>query len=132
MTTVPAPPPYAPAASGQLGETRSIGKSILLAIVTLGIYCFYWTFKTHEEIKLRSGRGLGGGLGLVVYLLAGIATPFILAAEVKTMLEGDGRESRISAVTGCWILLPFAGPFIWFAKVQGQLNDYWRSLGATG
>ena len=132
MTTVPAPPPSAPAATGQIGETRSIGKSILLAFVTLGIYCLYWTYKTHEEIKLRSGQGLGGGIGLVLYIFVGIATPFIIAAEVKTMLEGDGRESRVSAVTGCWILLPLAGPFIWFAKVQGQLNDYWRSLGATG
>ncbi len=131
MTTVPAPPPYVPAATGQLGETRSIAKSILLAIVTLGIYCLYWTYKTHEEIKLRSGRGVGGGVGLLLYLFVGIATPFLLAAEVRTMLEGDGRESRVSAVTGCWILLPLAGPFIWFAKVQGQLNDYWRSLGAT-
>ena len=132
MTTVPAPPPYAPAATGQIGETRSIGKSILLAFVTLGIYCVYWTYKTHEEIKLRSGQGLGGGIGLLLYIVVGVATPFLIAAEVKTMLEGDGRESRVSAVTGCWILLPLAGPFIWFAKVQGQLNDYWRSLGATG
>ena len=132
MTTAPAPPPYAPPAPGRIGETRSIGLSILLAIVTLGIYCLYWTYKTHEEIKLRSGQGLGGGLGLLLYVLAGIATPFVVAAEVKTMLEGDGRRSRVSAVTGCWILLPLAGPFIWFAKVQGQLNDYWRSLGASG
>ncbi len=37
-----------------------------------------------------------------------------------------------SAVTGCWFLLPFAGPFSWFARVQAQPNDYWPSLGATG
>ena len=132
MTSVPAPPPYAPAGTGQLGETRSIGKAILLAIVTLGIYTYYWTYKTHDEIKRRSGQGVGGGIGLLLWALVGLATPFLLAAEVKTMLEGDGRESRVSALTGLWMLIPLVGPFVWFPKVQGQLNDYWRSLGATG
>jgi hypothetical protein len=128
----PAPPPYAPVATGQLGETRSVGLSILWAILTLGIYCFYWTYKTHDEIKRRSGQGLGGGIGLLIYVFVGIATPFIIGSEVKNMLEGDGRQSRVSAATGFWILIPLAGPFIWFPKVQGQLNEYWRSLGAPG
>ena len=129
--SIPAPPPYAPAATGQIGETRSIGTSILLAIVTLGIYCFYWTFTTHEEIKSRSGQGLGGGIGLLIFFFVGFATPFLVGHEVKTMLEGDGRESKVSAMTGFWMLIPFLGPFIWFPKVQGELNDYWRSLGAS-
>jgi hypothetical protein len=117
---------------GRLGQTRSIGRSVLLALVTLGLYSLYWTYRTHEEIRLRSGHGMGGGTGLLVYFCLGIVTPFLLAAEVETMLVGDGRDSRVSTRTGWWVLLPVAGPFLWFAKVQGQLNDYWRSLGASG
>ena len=33
---------------------------------------------------------------------------------------------------GLWFLLPIIGSFVWFIRVQGQLNDYWRSRGATG
>ena len=38
----------------------------------------------------------------------------------------------MTAVTGFWLLLPLIGSIVWFVKVQGRLNDYWRSLGATG
>ena len=49
------------------GNTRSIGLSILWAILTLGIYTFVWTYKTHEEIKRYSGNGVGGVIGFVIY-----------------------------------------------------------------
>ena len=35
------------------------------------------------------------------------------------MYEGEGMESPVRGVTGLWILLPIAGPFVWFVKVQG-------------
>ena len=40
---------------GPVGNTRSIGLSILWAILTLGIYTFVWTYKTQEEIRRYSG-----------------------------------------------------------------------------
>ena len=35
---------------GPVGNTRSIGLSILWAVLTLGIYTVVWTYKTQEEI----------------------------------------------------------------------------------
>lgn len=55
----PVAPGY-PAMPGPLGTPRGIGACIGLAIVTLGIYTFVWTWKTHEEIKRHSGIGVGG------------------------------------------------------------------------
>ena len=49
--------------TGRKGDVRSIGVCILLAIVTLGIYTYVWTYKTHRELKDYGGTGLGGGLG---------------------------------------------------------------------
>lgn len=43
---------------GPPGETRSVGLSILWAILTLGIYTFYWTYVTYEEMRRYSGKGL--------------------------------------------------------------------------
>ncbi|HEY2173378.1 MAG TPA: DUF4234 domain-containing protein [Mycobacteriales bacterium] len=128
----PAQAPYGayPGPTGPLGETRKIGMSILLAIVTLGIYCFYWVYQTQKEVKDHSGIGVGGGLGLLLYFLIGIVTVFLVPAEINEMMRLTGRESKVSGLTGFWMLIPLAGPFIWFPKVQGQLNEYWESLGA--
>jgi hypothetical protein len=121
-----------PAATGTPGKPRSIGTSILLAIVTLGIYTYVWTWKTHEEVKRNSGSGVGGPLGFIIYFVVSPVTFFLLPSEIRQMLERAGRPSRVKGTTGLWILLPVAGPIVWFVKVQGQLNEYWRSLGAVG
>ncbi len=127
------PPAAAQAATrGQLGETRSIGLSILLAIVTLGIYAIYWTYKAQEEIKRYSGNGVGGVLGLVIYIVISPVTFFVVPSEVRYMYEDlDGQTSPVRGTTGLWILLPLAGPIVWFVKVQRALNRYWESKGAS-
>ena len=116
---------------GPVGHTRSIGLSILWAILTLGIYCIVWTYKTQEEVKRYSSNGVGGVLGLVIYILISPVTFFIVPSEVRYMYEDlDGQTSPVRGITGLWILLPLAGPFVWFFKVQGALNRYWESKGA--
>ena len=116
---------------GPLGNTRSIGLSILWFILTLSIYGIIWTYKTQEEVKRYSGNGIGGVLGLVVYILLPPVTFFIVPSEVRYMYEDlDGQKSPVRGVTGLWFLLPLIGNFVWFIKVQGALNRYWESKGA--
>jgi len=120
------------ATSGPLGQPRGIGFAILLTIVTLGIYSFYWVFKTQEEVKEHSGIGIGGVLGFVVYLLVSPVTWFLIPSEVGKMFKADGREAPFSGWTGLWLLLPIVGAFVWFIKIQGALNRYWESKAASG
>ena len=63
---------------GPIGHTRSIPLSILWAILTLGIYTLIWTYRTRHEVKRYSGNGIGGVLGLVVYILIAPVTFFDL------------------------------------------------------
>jgi hypothetical protein len=130
------PVPQAPGGAvgqwGPPGKPRSIGTSILLAIVTLGIYTYVWTWKTHEEVKQHSGIGVGGAVGFLIYFVVGPVTFFLLPNEIEKMLRQAGRPSRVSTKTGFWVLLPLIGSIVWFVKVQGQLNEYWESLGARG
>lgn len=121
-----------PQGPGPLGRVRNIGVCILLAIVTLGIYTYVWVWKTQAEIKAHADVGVGGPVGFLLYFVFAPITYFLLPGEVRQMLARSGRESRVRGVTGFWLLLPLLGPIVWFVKVQGQLNEYWRSLGATG
>ena len=104
--------------SGPLGQQRGIGFAILISIITLGIYTFYWVFKTQEEVKEHSGIGVGGVLGFVIYVLLSPVTWFLIPSDVGKMFKADGREAPFSGWTGLWILLPLVGAFVWFIKVQ--------------
>ena len=106
------------------------GLNILLFIVTCGIWGFFWTYRTNEDLKAYNGEGLGGVLGVVIYFLLSPVLMFTIPNEIKNMYERDGRPAPVSAIWGLWFLLPIIGHFIWYLKVQGALNEFWISKGA--
>jgi len=120
--------------TGPLGRPRGIWFGILIYIVTLGMYGVWWVWNTQEEVKRHSGDGVGGWIGLIIYLVIGVVTPFLVPHEIARMYRNDGREPPFSAWTGLWIIpgaIIIVGPFIWFFQVQGVLNRYWESKGAV-
>ena len=86
--------------TGPLGQPRGIGFAILMAIITLGIYTLYWVFKTQDEVKNHSGQGVGGVLGLVIYIVVGIVTWFLVPSEVGKMYQQDGRPAPFIGLDG--------------------------------
>ncbi len=135
MSDMAAAPAAASATSGPVGTLRNPWIVILLSIVTFGIYGLVWVFKSHDEIKRHSGEGVGGWVGLIIYLVIGFVTPFLLPQEIRKMYEKDGQTSPVSGKTGLWVIpgmFIIVGPIIWIVKVQNALNAYWRSKGATG
>ena len=81
-----------------------------------------------RRVYLVAGCGLliGGTLGLVIALVIGVVNFFVIPSEVGKMFKKDGQPAPVSGWTGLWVLLPLAGVIIWFVKVQGSLNRYWR------
>jgi Domain of unknown function (DUF4234) len=133
---MPGVAPYGAAvpSTGELGRMRPTGMTILLFFVTLGIWGFVYYFQVFEEMRRHSGRGLGGVWALVVSILFGLVTPFLLSNEVGRLHEMRGRRAPVSAVTGLWFfpgLLIVVGPFIWFVRTNNALNDYWQSMGVS-
>jgi uncharacterized protein DUF4234 len=118
-------------APGAVGNTRSVGLSILWAILTLGIYTLIWAYRTHKEMYDYSGRGVGGVVGLVIYILVSPVTYFLVPSEINAMYRGDDKPSPVTGWWGLWILLPIVGIFVWFVAVQRALNAFWESKGAT-
>lgn len=128
------PAPYGPQPGGP-GEIRGTGICILLFIVTLGFYSWYYFYKIHEEMKQHSQQGIGGAIGLILAIFAGIVLPYLSANEVGKLYERRGQPPPVTALTGLWYIpgiLILVGPIIWFVKMNGALNDYWRSLGVQG
>jgi hypothetical protein len=112
------------------GVFYSTGLTILLTIVTLGIWAFLWTYRTSEDLKRYNGDGLGGVLAIVILLLVSPVLMFTIPNEIKNMYERDGRQSPVSAIWGLWFLLPLIGNIVWYVRVQRALNDFWSSKGA--
>jgi Domain of unknown function (DUF4234) len=123
------------ASTGPLGKPRGVLFVLLISLITIGIYTIYWAYKTHEEMKQHTGDGLGGVLGLVVWILISPVSAFVIPSEIGRMYARAGRESPVSGWTGLWffpfgvLIIPL---IVWFVKVQRGLNRYWESAAAPG
>jgi hypothetical protein len=81
-------------------------------------------------MKRYTGDGLGGVLGLVIWILLSPVMAFVIPSEVGSMYAKEGKPRPVTGWTGLW-LFPF-GIFlipiiVWFVKVQGALNRFWET-----
>jgi hypothetical protein len=119
-----------PVPQREVGKGRSIGLTILLSIVTFGIWTLLWTFWNGEELRRYRVDGLGGGIFLLFGFVINPVVMFMMADEVAKLYEEDGQEPPITAVWGLWFLLPLIGHIIWYVRIQQSLNGFWISKGA--
>jgi hypothetical protein len=121
------------ATAERAGNPRGIGFGILLFVVTIGLYGWYWAFQTHEEMKQETGDGVGGVIGLVIWILAGFVSAFVIPSEVGKMYRRAGLEPPVTGWTGLWLVpgaILIIPAIVWFVKVQGALNRYWTRAAA--
>ena len=117
MTYQQPPPGYGVPAhgygyDGPPGRQRPTGMTILLCVVTLGIYTYIYNYQVHDEMKRHSGRGIGGGIALLLTFVAGVAMPFITPHEVGNLYERKGWRAPVKAITGLWLLVPALGGYV--------------------
>ncbi len=104
--------------------------NMLLFAVTCGLWGAAWAYRTHDDLQKHNGQGLGGAIGLVLGLLASIVIGFTVPMELEKAYNRNGWQSPVKATDGLYLLIPLAGPFIWYPKVQAALNSYWVSQGS--
>jgi hypothetical protein len=127
----PAAPPPAPGPLGPLGQPRSAGLTILLTIVTFGIWAIVWSYQNGEELKQHARTGLGGVAYLFITLFIGPVTMFVMASEVEQLYRRRGLNPPITTIWGLWFLLPLIGNLIWYVRMQSSINDYWTRVAAA-
>ncbi len=116
---------------GPIGEPRAIGLTIILSIVTLGIWTWFWSYWNGNELKSYRRDGVGGvGYFLITFLIAPV-TMFMMASEVEKLYRGEGKEPPITTIWGLWFLLPLIGNIIWYVRIQSAINGFWQARGAT-
>jgi hypothetical protein len=80
-------------------------------------------------MKQHTGDGIGGVLGLVIWILLSPVMAFVIPSEIQNMYAKDGQQPPVTGWTGLW-LFPFGilivPAIVWFVKVQEALNRYWE------
>ena len=96
----------------------------MLFVVTLGFYGWYWVYRTHREARRRTGEGLGGVLGLLLWILVYPISAFVIPSTVRRMYEKAGQDAPVRGLTGLW-LFPFGilivPAIVWFVKLHRAL-----------
>jgi len=103
-------------------------------VVTLGLYGWYWAFKTQEEMKQHTGDGIGGVLGLVIWIVIHPISAFVIPSEIGKMNRTAGKQPPMTGWTGLWLYpggILVIPAIVWFVKVQGALNRYWDQSAST-
>lgn len=114
-----------------IGKVRSPLVVILLTIITLGIYGLYWHYEMFKETNEFDNEGITGVVGLLLTIVCGIVTIFLLPWQVGETRKRAGLTEGVNAIYGLWILLPIVGGIIWIVLVQKAANELWESQGAV-
>lgn len=128
------PPPQQPApepGSGPIGTPRSVGLTILVAIVTFGIWTWVWSYLNGEELKAYRHNGLGGVAYLLITIIVMPVTMLLMANEVENLYREAGEQPRITTLWGLWFLLPLIGNIVWYVRIQNAINEFWQARGGT-
>jgi hypothetical protein len=126
-----APVPVPASRGGPIGTPRSVGLTLLVSIVTFGIWTLPWSYWNGEELKGYRREGLGGIVYLLITLLISPVTMFLLANEVEQMYREEGQVPRITTLWGLWFLLPLIGPIVWYVRMQHAVNEFWQARGGS-
>lgn len=125
------PPEQHPGTPAPIGRPRSVGLTILVSIVTFGIWTWVWSYWNGEELKTYRRDGLGGVAYLLFTIFISPVTMFLLASEVEQLYRQEGEQPRITALWGLWFLLPLIGNIIWYVRIQRAINEFWQARGGT-
>ncbi len=133
--------PSAPASgprlnSAPLGEERGVVATILLSILTCGIYGLVVMYKIGEELNAHQGRGqLRPGLDLLLTFLTCGLWGLWLMYKYPSVLQEITVEEQLPGpelTVPCLILSIFGLQIVALAILQSELNKHWETHRRAG
>jgi hypothetical protein len=104
-------------ATSQDGFTeRSIVKTALFAIVTLGLYGIYWTHQFHKELKAEADADYSPAVR-TVGLFVPLYNLYVMWQDSQLVDDSLGKSATTYFLL--WLFLP---P-VWWYLVQSSIND---------
>lgn len=73
---------------------------------------FVYNYSVHDEMRRHSGRGIGGGIALLLSFVGYVAMPFVTPAEVGSLYLRKGQPAPVNGWTGLWAVVPAIGGYI--------------------
>ncbi|HEX2977560.1 MAG TPA: DUF4234 domain-containing protein [Candidatus Babeliales bacterium] len=99
-------------------KKRGLVAMTLLMFFTLGLYFFYWQYKTKQEINKLGGEIPTFWFAIIPFL--NIYFDYRYAQDFIKLVRKTEDQLLLILLTGCLICVPFAAALI----VQYELNNY--------
>jgi magnesium-transporting ATPase (P-type) len=128
MTTEAALPGPATIA-GSPATVRSVGRCILLTIVSFGLWSFAWIYHTADEVSPAAGQDASPPLRTIGWLIpiVNIVVLFLSWRDIDNFLKKHGaKDVPVIVFLLLTIFIPFAAIFTYII-VQNRLNDGWAA-----
>lgn len=123
----------APASLGRdlpCGERREIVVTLLLTLVTCGIYALVVQYKIGEEINRHQGKNqIDAGMDLLlVFLTCGLWAIYLMVKYPRALQEIVAEEGRPTSdlVLPCLVLTIFGFHVVALLILQNELNHHWE------
>jgi magnesium-transporting ATPase (P-type) len=124
--------PATPTIGGSPATIRSVGRCILLTIVSFGLWSFAWIYHTADEVSPAAGQEASPPLRMIGWLIpiVNIVVLFLSWRDIDNFLKQHGaKDFSVVVFLLLTLFIPFAGIFTYII-VQNRLNDGWAA--ATG
>ena len=124
--------PYAPQPVSAIGFDRSIATSVILSIVTCGIYMFIWIYAIGKDIRNNLNRddpnpGMDILLMIVTCGLWGIYLMYKYPTMINEMVQKRGLPVNESLPLISILLSIFGLSIVSVAMMQAEMNNLWQA-----
>lgn len=128
-----------PAREAPLGEVRGVAVTILLTILTCGIYGLVTLYRIGEELDRHQGKGrINAGMDiLLLFVTCGLWSFYVMYKYPQVLQEITLEEEMppVDVTVPCILLTVFGLYIVAVAILQSELNRHWeahRTLRASG
>lgn len=111
-----------------VGQTRSVWKSLVLYLVTLGVWRRVWLYRVNKELDGHEALGLRHPLNAILLCLPAVGPGIVTlqtAGRTRRMLSASGLRYGPAWLVGLAGCVPLLGSLFFIPWQQTRLNRFW-------